>query len=136
MRIKMKVTRWATINIEHNNYVFSRRYCRLGKMITHTYDFEQHNPAKAFDKFIRRNKPLSLRRIVSFMKWENGKVFVRNFNHLTYTPPIFVCRYCGMRHYGKELIDLIDKRINSFPNQTDYKLAERLKLTVEKTFNL
>jgi hypothetical protein len=131
----MKVTRWATINIEHNSSVFSRRYCRLGKMITNTFDFETHNPAKAFDKFIRRNKPLSLRRIVSFLKWETGTTFVGNFNSLT-SYPTFVHRYCGMRHYGKELIDLIDKRIKSFPNQTDYKLAERLKLTVEKTFNL
>lgn len=135
MRIKMKVTQWATINTERNSYVFSRRYCRLGKMITDTFYFETHNPAKAFDKFIRRNKPLSLRRIVSFLKWETRTVFVRNFNSLS-NIPTFVHRYCGMRHYGKELIDLIDKRINSFPNQTDYKLAERLKLTIERTFNL
>lgn len=132
----MKVGRWNQIKIEHNSFVFSRRYYRLGKLInTHAFDFDKDNPAKHFEKFIRRNKPISLRRVVSFLKWENGTPFVRNFYQLP-TYPTFVHRYCGMRHYGKELIELIDKRVKSFPSQTDYELANKLKLTIEKTFNL
>lgn len=133
----MKVCRWNQIKTEqHNNNVFSRRYYRLGKLSnTYAIDFETSNPAQRFDKFIRRNKPISSRRVVSFLKWEQGTQFVRNF----YSLPInekYVCRFCGMRHYGKELIELIDKRVKSFPSQTDYELANKLKLTIEKTFNL
>jgi len=137
MRIKMKVCRWNEIKIEHNSFVFSRRYYRLGKLInTHAFDFDKDNPAKHFDKFIRRNKPLSLRRVVSFLKWESGTgQFISNFYSLPNNEK-YVRRYCGMRHYGKELIELIDKRVKSFPSQTDYELANRLKLTIEKTFNL
>ena len=132
----MKVCRWNEIKTEHNSYVFSRRYYRLGRLInTHAFDFDKDNPAKHFDKFIRRNKPISSRRVTSFLEWEQGTQFVRNFYHLP-TYPTFIHRYCGMRHYGKELIELIDKRVKSFPSQTDYELANKLKLTIEKTFNL
>ena len=136
MRIKMKLTRWNSVDIEHNSYIFSRRYCRFGKLIrTYVIDFEINNPANQFEKFIRRNKPLSTRRILSFIHWEIKTQFVRNSFNLS-THPTYVNRFCGMRHYGKELVDLIDKRMKSFPHQTDYPLANKLKLTVEKTFNL
>lgn len=132
----MKVCRWNQIKTEHSSYVFSRRHYRLGKLSnTYAIDFETGNPAKHFDKFIRRNKPLSLRRVASFLKWEQETQFVRNFYKLQ-TYQTLAHRYCGMRHYGKELIELIDKRVKSFPSQTDYELVNNLKLTIEKTFNL
>lgn len=127
---------WRYVRFINDGNLYYRRF---EKMNCHDWKCfawdDKQNPAANFEKFVKRNKPLSTRRVLSFLKWDRYSVFERNFWNLPNNQK-YVSRFCGNRQYGKELIDLIDKRIKSFPDQTDHKLAELLKLTIEKTFVL